>query len=231
MEVSRKSCRLCLNETEFNISLFSNHSRKTGLIEKILVCLKLSVDETDFLTTVCYKCANNVEKYYDFIAFVKKTQAKLQKPDCDPRQRSWELKGSPTSHVNQRHVTSYVREQVIDADYSFSFLEVPNHEERKEQQCSSPFFSYFSPKQSQEQVWKTPRTPKFCDEKKPEKREIKYKKPCKSADRSRHNSRDLFESQSQDVEECDSKSFDWKLTPDDTMIKRLREKCFGPSDF
>lgn len=188
------------------------------MVDKILVCLKLVIEETDTLDTICYKCAENVERYYNFIMFVKKSQTKLvlPRPNVDPP---------------SRRVTSYVREQVFDAaDYTFSFLEMP--EEKKEAKPSSPFFSYFSPhvmmKQSEgDHVWKTPRSL--------EKQELKndknsVKRQCKPT-RSRHHSRDLFESQSQDVEESEPRSLDWKLTPDDNILKRVRDKCFGRSDF
>ncbi|CAH2060534.1 unnamed protein product, partial [Iphiclides podalirius] len=134
-----------------------------------------------------------------------------------------------------RHVTSYVREQVYDADYTFSFLERSNFDDKKEAKSSSPYFSYFSPpnvilKQSNEPTaWKTPRS--RCDDgpNAKVKREDSLKRHCKTQ-RPRHHSRDLFESQSQDVDE-DLKSFDWKPIPDGNIIKRVREKCFGRSDF
>lgn len=226
MEISRKSCRLCLTETDFNVSLHSGYCRKTNITDKILVCLKIVIEDTDVLNTICFKCASNVEKFYDFITFVKKSQTKLGSFES---RRSISIEGSPTNHVNRR-VTSYVREQVIDADYTFSFLEVP--EEKKEPQPSSPFFSYFSPpnvlQKGNDTLWKTPRT--LTDVKK-EKREDKYRAPFKPTSKSRHHSRDLFESQSQDVDEGEQKSLDWKLTPDENLIKRVREKCFGRSDF
>ncbi|XP_028178487.1 uncharacterized protein LOC114365949 [Ostrinia furnacalis] len=234
MEISRKSCRLCLSETEFNVSLFGNYCRRTNMIEKILVCLKLVIEDSDTLDTICYKCAESVERYYDFVARVKKCQTRY-KDTChehEPRQRSMEL--SPT-HV-KRHVTSYVREQVYDADYTFSFLEMPNNDEKKESKVSSPFFSYFSPpnvlakQPCVEPMWKTPK-PRESSPKKELLNENRYKRPYKPEKRSRHHSRDLFESQSQDVEEPEPKSLDWKLTPDDNLIKRVREKCFGRSDF
>lgn len=226
---SRKYCRLCLTESDFNVSLFGNYCRKVGMSDKILVCLKIVIEETDFLNTICYKCANNVEKYYDFINYVKKSQTKIGNSEKLDR-RSLSIEGSPKNHVN-RHVTSYVREQVFDANYTFSFLEVP--EEKKPTQTSSPFFSYFSPpnvlvKQSEnESLWKTPRR-LSQDSKKDVKREEGYKRPRK--DMPRHHSSDLFESQSQDLDE-EPRTLDWKLTPDDNIIKRVREKCFGRADF
>lgn len=208
MEITRKSCRICLTESEFNASLFGSYCRRTSMVDKILVCLKLVIEETDKLDTICYKCAENVERYYNFIMSVKKCQTKLvARPNVEP--------------LNRR-VTSYVREQVFDAaDYTFSFLEIP--EEKKETRPPSPFFSYFSPpavmKQSDgDHAWKTPRTL----EKKSDK--VKKSKP-------RQFSRDLFESQSQDVEEPEQSSLSWKLTPDDNILKRVRDKCFGRSDF
>lgn len=226
MEISKKFCRLCLTESDFNVSLFGNYCRKVGMSDKILVCLKIVIEETDFLNTICYKCANSVEKYYDFINYVKKSQTKLGNCDQFDR-RSINVEASP-NNVN-RHVTSYVREQVFDANYTFSFLEVP--EEKKPAQTSSPFFSYFSPpnvlvKQSEESLWKTPRA--VSQDIKKEVREEGYKRPRK--DTPRHHSRDLFESQSQDFEE-EPRTLDWKLTPDDNIIKRVREKCFGRADF
>lgn len=219
MELSRRSCRLCLTETDFNVSLYSSYCRKTNMIDKILVCLKIVIEETDGVDTICYKCANNVEKYYDFITFVKKSQTKLAS-GYENRQRSFD---NSTNFTNRRHVTSYVREQVVDADYTFSFLE--NVDEKKEPQTSSPFFSYFSPpnairKQSNE-TWKSPRNVQDI-------KKENLKRPCKE---SRHNSRDLFESQSQDIGDEGPRSLDWKLTPDENILKRIRDKCFGRSDF
>lgn len=218
MELSRKSCRLCLTETDFNVSLYSNYCRKTNMIDKILVCLKIVIEETDSVNTICYKCANNVEKYYDFITYIKKSQTKLAS-GYENRQRSFD---DSLNLTNRRHITSYVREQVVDADYTFSFLE---NEEKKEPQASSPFFSYFSPpkalrKQSNE-TWKPPRTVK-------EIKKENFKRPCKE---SRQNSRDLFESQSQDIGDGEPISLDWKLTPDENILKRIRDKCFGRSDY
>lgn len=216
MEISRKSCRVCLAESEFNVSLFGSYCKRTNMVDKILVCLKLVIEETDILSTICYKCAENVERYYNFIMFVKKSQTKMVEP-------------RPHVETLNRRVTSYVREQVFDAaDYTFSFLEMP--EEKKEPKPSSPFFSYFSPpvimKQSEsDHVWKTPRNLEKQD-----MRNSKVKSQCKPT-RSRHHSRDMFESQSQDVEEPEPRSLDWKLTPDDNILKRVRDKCFGRSDF
>lgn len=214
MEISRKSCRICLNESEFNASLFGSYSRRTNMIDKILVCLKIVIEETDVLDTICYKCAEKIESYYNFIMFVKKSQTKLAKP-------------RPVEALNRR-MTSYVREQVIDADFTFSFLDIEEKKEPKPTNVpSSPFFSYFSPPamKSEEHVWKTPRTL--------QKEEIRkgnnMKRPCKP-ESSRHLSRDLFESQSQDVDE-EQRSLDWKLTPDDNILKRVRNKCFGRSDY
>lgn len=229
MEISRKSCRLCLSETEFNVSLNGNYCRRTNMKDKILVCLKLVIEDRDLLDSICFKCAENVERYFEFVMNIKKSQMLYPKEIREPRQRSMECSPSQV----KRHVTSYVREQVFDADYTFSFLEVPNNEE-KESKVSSPFFSYFSPpnvllKQSCEPVtmWKTPK-PRDDSPKKELIRE-KCKRPYRAEKPPRHHSRDLFESQSQD--EGEPKSLDWKLTPDDNLIKRVREKCFGRSDF
>lgn len=221
MELSRKSCRLCLTETDFNVSLYSNYCRKTNMIDKILVCLKIVIEESDSVNTICYKCANNVEKYYDFINYVKRSQTKLAS-GYENRQRS--LENSPNV-TNRRHVTSYVREQVIDADYTFSFVE--NGKEKKEHQASSPFFSYFSPpdalqrREQPNETWKSPRTVQDI-------KKDNFKRPRKEF---RHKSRDLFDSQSQDLVEEEPKSLDWKLTPDENILKRIRDKCFGRSDF
>lgn len=208
MEKSCKSCRICVTETEFNVSLFESYCRRTNMIDKILVCLKIVIEATDSLDTICYKCAENIERYYEFIMFVKKSQTKLVEP------RKLET-------LNRRHVTSYVREQVFDADYTFSFLEIPD--EKEEPKPSSPFFSYVSPtvmKQPKiDHVWKTPRS---LD--KQVHRNDKLKRHCKP------NSLDMFESQSQDVA-SQRRSSDWMLTPDDSILKRVRNKCFGRSDF
>jgi hypothetical protein len=209
--VSRKSCRLCLSETEFNVSLFGNYCRRTNMADKILVCLKLVIEENDYLNTVCYKCAENIERYYEFVLSIKKCQVRYTKDNFErPRE---------ASQVNRRHITSYVREQVYDADYTFSFLDLPNEEKKEPNQLSSPFFSYFSPpnmvKPSHEPIWKTPK-----DSKKDKYKPYKHEK-------TRHHSRDLFESQSQDVDDNGAKSLDWKLTPDENILKRVRQKCFG----
>ncbi|KAJ8707346.1 hypothetical protein PYW08_010598 [Mythimna loreyi] len=222
MEISRKSCRLCLTETDFNVSLYSTYGRRTNMVDKILVSLKIVIEEADFLNTICYRCAENVERYYDFVMFIKKSQTKLVEP-----QRKVE------NSVNRRLIASYVREQVYDADYTFSFLD---NEEKKEPKSSSPFFSYFSPpnmlikRTEEEPVWKTPK-PRREDAEKHELRQNDKLKRQYKPERPRHHSRDLFESQSQDVEEPDLKPLDWKLTPDDNIIKRVRDKCFGRSDF
>lgn len=225
MELSRKSCRICLSETEFNVSLFGIFSRRTNLLEKILFCVKVVIDETDFLTTICFKCADNIERYYDFISLVKKCQSRLENEKCTERPKN--IESSP--NVNRRHITSYVREQVYDADYTFSFLEMADNEEKKESKTSSPFFSYFSPPNKlvkpsvSEPAWKTPRpradAPKAERARKGRRAE------------GRHHSRDLFDSQSQELEEAEPRSLDWRLTPDDNIINRVREKCFGRSDF
>lgn len=217
MELSRKSCRLCLTETDFNVSLYSNYCRKTNMIDKILVCLKIIIEEVDSVSTICYKCANNVEKYYDFITYIKKSQTKLAS-GYENRQRSFY--DSPNL-TNRRHVTSYVREQVIDADYTFSFLE--NNDEKKEPQTSSPFFSYFSPPNTLRKQSKEPWETRAVQDKKKEN----FKRPKEST----QSSRDLFESQSQNLGDGEPRSLDWKLTPDDNILKRIRDKCFGRSDF
>lgn len=212
MELSRKSCRLCLSESEFNVSLFGNYCRRTCIIDKILVCLKLVIEETDTMDTICYKCAENVERYYDFIMFVKKCQTKM----AEPRQEA---------SVSRRHVTSYVREEVFDDDYTFSFLTEPP--EKKKPKPSSPFFSYFSPpkvvNKATEPMWKTP----FVEKR--EKREDKFPSQRKESRKSGQNSRDIFESQSQEAE--DPKSLNWSLTPIENILKQVREKCFGRSEY
>lgn len=219
MEISRNSCRLCLSENNFNVSLFGSYSRKTSIIDKILVCLKVVIDETDLLTTICYRCAGNVERYHDFITTVKKGQNLLKFSKGNERRVKMD------DSFSRRHVTSYVREQVVDADYTFSFLEMP---EEKTEKSSSPFFSYFSPpnvlmKEESPKVWKKPRqtsvdkkdvSDRFCNKK-------------KLTPRLRNCSRDIFDTQSQEEEQ---KGLDWKLTPEDNIIKRVREKIFGRTE-
>lgn len=231
MDISRQACRLCLSITDFNISLFSSYCEKCNMLDKILVCLKLIIEKTDYLTTICYKCADNVERYYDFITFVKKSQTKLKGAEmCNQS-----LNNEPNLNITRRHVTSYVRE-VIDADYTFSFLDISKNEDKKESNTSSPFFSYFSPpnmlvKPSVEPcLWKTrARSNDIKNETKSEPLKNELKR-CR-LERPRHHSIDLFESQSQDVEETELRSLDWKLTPDESLFKRVRDKCFGRSDF
>lgn len=218
MELSRKSCRLCLTETDFNVSLHGNYCRKMNMINKILVCLKIVIEETDSVNTICYKCANSVEKYHDFITLVKKKQTKLPS-GFENRQKSFD----DPNLVNRRHVTSYVREQVIDADCTFSFLE--NANEKKEPQTSSPFPPYFSPpnairKQSNE-TWKTPRAVHGI-------KKEDFKRPRNEP---KYNSGGLFKSQSQDVVDEEPGFLDWNMTSNDSILKRIRDKCFGRSEF
>ena len=231
MNISREACRLCLSTTDFNISLYSSYCRKSNMLDKILVCLKLIVEETDQLTTICYKCADSVERFYDFIMFVKNSQTKL-----DTAGKLHESMSNETAvNVSRRRVTSYVRE-VVDADYTFSFLDISKNEDQKENKTSSPFFSYFSPpnmliKPSIEQrAWKT--RSRFNDVKNDTKPGATKNYPqAYKMERPRHHSIDIFESQSQDVEDVEVNSLDCKLTPDEALFKRLREKCFGKSDF
>lgn len=220
MQVSSKSCRLCLSESEFNVSLFGTFSRKINLIDKIFMCLKITLEETDILKSICYKCTENIERYYDFITHVKKSQRRF----IDKRQ------SAESSFVKRHLVSSFVHEEVYDADYTFSFLDILN-EKQPENKPSSTLFSYFSPppnefikRSTEEYMRKTPKQSHvFLN-----KDEKKIKKPHKPK-KPRHLSRDLFESQSQDVKE--SMTFDWKLTPDDNIMKQIRDKCFGRSDF
>ncbi|CAG4985239.1 unnamed protein product [Colias eurytheme] len=158
---------------------------------------------------------------------VKKSQNLYDKQENESRRN---ING--VNHSINRHVTSYVREQVIDADYTFSFLEMSHNEDRKENKQSSPLFSYFSPpnvliKQSNEPKWKTPRIRLENINKEEDKRDVYFKRKL---DKPKHLSADIFESQS-DLEETDFKRPELKLTPDENLIKRVREKCFGRSDF
>lgn len=245
MEVSRKSCRLCLSETEFNVSLFGNYCCKTNMLDKILVCLRLPIEKNESLSTICHRCAENVERYYDFITSIKKAQTKLGygKNDSPPRNSGMKIKHENKNiQLNQRLVT--VREQVIDADYTFSFLDTSNFGEKNVPKSSSPFFSYFSPPNPRKEslnkleenggIWKTPQQKLSKDSQRQQKQlSEKFRKYDKfrKDERPRHLSGDLFDSQSQNVEEPEPKSVDWRLTPDDNIIKRVREKCFGLSDF
>lgn len=208
---TRNSCRLCLTESDFNVSLFGTYARKTHIVEKILATMKIVIEDTDPLTTICYKCAGNVERYYDFITVIKKSQNRL---NCNQRERNL---GLLDESINRRRV-SYVREELEASDFTFSFLEIP---EEKREKSSSPLFSYISPQKplvkKETDVWKTPRevgqNKRFeCEDKSCEKK------------RQRNCSRDMFETQSQEEEQ--PKGFDWKLTPDDNIIKRVRAK-FG----
>ncbi|KOB74406.1 Uncharacterized protein OBRU01_05290 [Operophtera brumata] len=185
------------------------------MIDKILVCLKIVIEETDNLDTICYKCAENIERYYNFIMSVKKSQTKI----VEPRQ---------AEPLGRRHVTSYVREEIIDADQTF-FAHLPD--EKEEPKSSSPFFSYFSPAAVQQSngdhVWINPRS---LD--KQERRNDKMKRQCKPNKQVKpsHNSLDLFESQSQDVE-SEPRSLEWMLKADNSVLQRVRNKCFGRTDF
>lgn len=242
MELGKKSCRLCLTETDFNVSLFGSYCRKTNMLDKILVCLRLPIEENENLDTICHKCADNVERYYEFITYIKKAQAKVGSSQryIEPRHVNTKHENETHNvHMNKRLVTSYVREQVFDTDYTFSFLDAPN-EEKKETRPSSPLFSYLSPpnvlkdsfKDSlKETVWKTPQQKTKYGSQRSPKRSERIRAGNRASDRPRHHSRDLFESQSQDVEEHEPRSFDWKLTPEDNIIKRVRENCFGLSNF
>ncbi|CAG5037455.1 unnamed protein product [Parnassius apollo] len=228
MALSRCSCRICLSENEFNVSLFGSFCRRTNMLDKILVCLKLVIEESDYLNTICYNCVNKIENYYDFITFVKKCQTKLGNREMYERQRN----------INT-NATSNVREQVYDTDSTFSFLVMSNTEDKEDVKSSSPFFSYFSPpnvliKQSNEpSSWKTPRSLDDSLNIKIKREDNCKKKNCKNfrTGRSSHHSRDLFESQDTEEQEVSRpNSLDWKL-PDNNIIKRVREKCFGRSDF
>ncbi|CAK1595375.1 unnamed protein product [Parnassius mnemosyne] len=139
------------------------------------------------------------------------------------RQRNINTKEALPNPINMRHVTSNVREQVYDADSTFSFLDRSNIEDKEDDKSSSPFFSYFSPpnvllKQSNEpSIWKTPRS--WDDSLKKIKREDNCKSQFKPG-RPRHHSRDLFESQDADEQELNHpNSLDWKL-PDNNIIKK-----------
>lgn len=218
MEVARPNCRICLCNTDFKISIFSSFCKNINIVDKILVCLKLIVEETDSITTICYKCVENIEKFYEFLTYVKKSQTKFDNS-------GWNREINETN-VNRRRI-SYVREEVIDADYTFSFLNISKNEDLKERKQSTPFFSFFPPqnviKQTEEQsLWK--RFHPHNDGKINDSKKVKMEK-------SRRLSRDIFDSQSQDIEEADMKSLDWKLTPEDNILKRVRAKCFGRIGF
>lgn len=219
MELSshRKTCRICITETDFNISLFSNYSRNANLLKKITTCLKLEIEETDYLDAICYKCAENIERYYDFVNFVKKAQTKLP-----------EFKAEPALQRHNVRLSSYVREQVVDADYTFSVFELlEDNENKKEIKPSSPLFSYFSPITTN--VWKTP------NEKHDQRNDVvlNRQRQCKTEKAAIRlpKSRDLFDSQSQNIKEPEPRSLDWNLTPDDSIMKQIQDKWFRRSDF
>ncbi|CAH2243964.1 jg1993 [Pararge aegeria aegeria] len=201
------------------------------MLGKILACYDLVIKKSDNLTYICYNCAANVEKYYESITLVKKSQEKV----CNSGKANHRSQNT-NDKANTRVSTSYLREQVTDADYTFSFLDVSFSKEIAEepkQSNSSAFFSYFSSpnvNNNDSYKWKTPKTrsPRYGDVKSEKKREEKRSNLEKSR---RRQSKDLFESQSSVDDEFRNVSMDWKLTPDEDIIRRVREKCFGRSDF
>lgn len=282
MESARKICRLCVSECDFNVSLFSNYCRKTNMLDKILVCLRLPIEDEEYYNTICFRCADNIEKYYDFINYIKKAQTRLgdngRLYEDEPQYNKQIINDNTSIHINNhQHITSYVREQVYDAvNYNFSFVENPKEAEEKETKNSSLLFSLFSQepiresfktsskdalmresfktsskdslmresfkpsskdalKSKESHIWKTPGltserfigTTQTKVSSKLNKPTVKFNTHQVKA-KPRNYSGDLFDSQSQDVQELDSK-FEWKLTPDENIIKRLRKKCFGHS--
>ncbi|CAH4023886.1 unnamed protein product [Pieris brassicae] len=180
------------------------------MIDKILVCLKIVIEKTDRQNTICYKCAENVERFYDFITTVKKWQCVFDKQEHFSRR--------PTS-INT-HITSYIREEVVDADCTFSCMELRRNNENKETKQSSPFFSYFAPPPPFQRAYENSRTRsqniqiEDCLKRKPEK--------------PKQLSGDIFESQP-DFEELDRSQ--WKLSHDQSLMKKIKEKCFGRSEY
>ncbi|VVD05659.1 unnamed protein product [Leptidea sinapis] len=190
------------------------------MIEKIYECLKLIIEKTDCLNTICYKCAENIETYHNFLMSVKKSQSSFDNYSMKIR------KIKNHNNINRGHFTSYVREQVVEADYSFSFLNESNYMDKKETKQSSPFFSYFSP----------PNPTMFIKQSNESRKRLRYDSQNDNRDvkrkveKPKHLSADIFESQSQDCDEVDFRRPLWKLTPDDGLIRRVRDKCFGRSD-
>ena len=143
MDMSRQACRLCLTTTDFNISLFSSYCRKSNMLGKILVCLNLVVEETDQLTTICSRCANKVERFYGFIMFSKQSQTKLD--TVTKSNQNFDNEATMHCHITSHMAMPNARRQVVDANYTFSFLDISKNEDQKEVETSTPF-SYSSPK-------------------------------------------------------------------------------------
>lgn len=215
MEIASKMCRLCLSESNFNVSLYGSFCQRNHIVKKINICLNIVVEENDFLTTICYKCTENIERYHSFILLIQNSQHKLN----EPRQKK--------ETINS-HVTSYVRKQVYDdADYTFSFLDMPKNTVKDDHKSSSPMFSYFSPsntavKRSADRSWKAPQIIETRQSLKRGKLSVKSEQP-------RHLSRDLFESQSQEVEE--PRNLETAVSPENNIINKIRHMCFKKTNF
>lgn len=96
METLRYFCRFCLSDSDFNVSLFSNFCRKINMLEKIFACLNITIKETDYPNTICYKCVVKIEGYYDFITCVKKCHEIIEsKKSNDKRSVRSQLKNVP----------------------------------------------------------------------------------------------------------------------------------------
>lgn len=246
MDKNRKCCRLCLTENEFNVSLYSNYCRKSNMHDKIMVCLKIPIEKHEYYDTVCHRCTNNVEMYYQFIKEVEDGQAQIHSRSRRPESRSRHIEGNQGMLMSgHRRVAARLHDQTFEAaEYTFSYLELPGKpEEKKPIKNSSPIFSYTtqnnysqrSPKKAS-QSWKSSKLISPYELRSSLKQDtgtklnkqvkldiIKDKKP-------RGHSRDIFESQSQEVEESQL-GFDWKIAPDQNIMKRIRNKIFGHSDF
>lgn len=227
MDNSRKMCRICYSESEFNILLSSNYCHKTKLLEKIHVCLNnsITIDEDDYASTICYKCTENVERYYDFVTKVKKAQQQSQTGKYKKETRHGDV--IRDANVHTRH--TYVREEIIDAaDLTFSFLEMSNDYEEKKEKNSSLLFSYpsdnaindsFVDFKKKTPSWKTPKQIRY-DTRKPSAT------PKYSGNKKRgYYSDDIFDTQTQEGESQFKPN--WKLTPDENIITKIRNKCFG----
>lgn len=209
--MSKALCRLCLSEDEFNVSLFGSFCRRNNMIEKINSCLNIVIKRNDRLETICYKCAENIQNFYNFIELVKEAQISVHSSDRSDKK-------------NRKYVP-----KLFDMDDTFSFQDVDDNVDKK--MPSSPLFSYFSPpnapvKKTPNNKWKMPqiRCGNLISP------DVKRENCLAKSNKRKQCSRDLFDSQSQELEE-ETKLQDTKGKTDDKIIKKIRQTCYMNVDF
>lgn len=236
MNFPEKCCRLCSLETDFNIPLFSNYCQRTKMLEKIFVCLKISITDQDRRSLICYKCATNVEKYYEFISCI--TDAQIHRKNNG-------IKFSPNNNnkrvkIDLSNVESSVKDTFFD-DPEMLSLFVKSQRNEILDKSNSRCFSFAS-------------STKFNDSFENEPGEVQAVRPLKQDTnglykfgamqqpvindqlqdqrQSRHHvhSLDIFDSQSEDVTQSQLRS-EWKINPDKNIIKKIRDECFSHLNF